>query len=258
MSELEALTRAHQLAQIRTGGLAALTIGELGNQLSAGKISLDEFTLAGVGVEKLGHQSSVNLAADYMRLSRRIQASDLVGRKLEVPPFQLSEAMARAVSTRAVLERGVDDEFWAIVGRYSTWADRAVKQAGRDLVVNSASAAGSRWRRVSDGSPCAFCAMLVGRGPVYGSAASAAGVVGRGRASKTRGSQALGSRFHDHCGCTVEEVPSGVEWAPTETEQKFADLYEASKGGDVAEVTARMRQLGSGVINDATAQKKDA
>ncbi len=44
------------------------------------------------------------------------------------------------------------------------------------------------WARVSDGSPCSFCMMLVSRGPVYDS---------------------VSVRFqaHDGCGCSVRAVP---------------------------------------------------
>lgn len=44
------------------------------------------------------------------------------------------------------------------------------------------------WARVTSGSPCAFCAMLASRGPVY-------------RSERTGGFQS-----HGHCACTVEPV----------------------------------------------------
>lgn len=47
-----------------------------------------------------------------------------------------------------------------------------------------------RWIRVTDGDPCAFCAMLASRGPVYLTEDSA------------------GFRAHDHCACTAEPVYS--------------------------------------------------
>lgn len=47
-----------------------------------------------------------------------------------------------------------------------------------------------RWTRVTDGDPCAFCAMLASRGPVYLTEDSA------------------GFKAHDHCACTAEPVYS--------------------------------------------------
>lgn len=44
------------------------------------------------------------------------------------------------------------------------------------------------WIRVTDGDPCAFCAMLASRGPVFKSQESA------------------GFSAHDHCACTAEPV----------------------------------------------------
>ncbi|BAQ32083.1 toxin glutamine deamidase domain-containing protein [Bifidobacterium scardovii] len=67
------------------------------------------------------------------------------------------------------------------------------------------------WRRVSDGDPCAFCAMLVTRGPVYTSKDKA------GLSAKT------GKKYHAHCGCTVEVVYG--DWKPTEREQRWIDDY---------------------------------
>lgn len=44
------------------------------------------------------------------------------------------------------------------------------------------------WIRVTDGDPCAFCAMLASRGPVY------------------KDQDTAGFEAHDHCACTVEPV----------------------------------------------------
>ena len=67
------------------------------------------------------------------------------------------------------------------------------------------------WRRVSDGAPCAFCAMLVSRGPVYLSEKTAL------KADTPSG------KYHAHCGCTVEVVYG--DWQPTEQEQQWIDDY---------------------------------
>ena len=66
------------------------------------------------------------------------------------------------------------------------------------------------YRRVADGNPCTFCAMLVGRGPVYTS---------ERRALSQRG----GGAYHPHCGCTVEVVYG--DWKPNGQERRFVDDY---------------------------------
>lgn len=66
------------------------------------------------------------------------------------------------------------------------------------------------YRRVADGNPCTFCAMLVGRGPVYTSERKAL-------------SQRGGGAYHPHCGCTVEVVYG--DWKPDRREQQWVDDY---------------------------------
>lgn len=77
---------------------------------------------------------------------------------------------------------------------------RIMLDAGREMLVQ----AGRRdpnvdaWARVSDGSTCAFCAMLVSRGPVYSEAT-------------------VSFRSHDRCGCGVRLVFKGEKdrgWSP--------------------------------------------
>jgi hypothetical protein len=76
-------------------------------------------------------------------------------------------------------------------------AARHVLDGGRNTVLtvvqNDDVALG--WARVTDGDPCAFCAMLASRGPAYKSRQQAA------------------FQAHDHCACSVEPVFSrAAEW----------------------------------------------
>lgn len=75
------------------------------------------------------------------------------------------------------------------------------------------------WRRVSDGDPCAWCAMLISRGAVYKSRSSATRVVGRRGNARGTGpeARALGQSYHDNDGCTAvplyahEDEPAEVD-----------------------------------------------
>lgn len=60
------------------------------------------------------------------------------------------------------------------------------------------------WRRVTDGDPCAFCALLASRGAVFLSEKSATTVVGR--RGVARGNRAVGESYHDGCGCIAEPL----------------------------------------------------
>lgn len=116
------------------------------------------------------------------------------------------------------------------------------------------------WRRITDGDPCAFCAMLASRGPAYRTEASALTVTGvhMGGTDYTavaRGMDAAAAvtpGLHRKVEApTVEEVFG--EWEPTAREQEFVDLYnEAHEPGMTPQETAAaMREQGHGVINDA-------
>lgn len=126
---------------------------------------------------------------------------------------------------------------------------KVILSGGRDVVRESARANDRviGWRRVSDGDPCTFCAMLVSRGPAYTSYAKA---LGKGN----------GDPYHNHCGCTVEEIYS--DWQPTELEQRFVDAYyEAAKAADKADEprnasTVLWRMRADGEFRDSPARRK--
>lgn len=120
--------------------------------------------------------------------------------------------IAGPVSFKQRISRGVIDEVAFLAARDQMMAEarKIIMQAGRDTVRLSAEAnrRSVGWRRVSDGNPCTFCAMLVGRGPAYRSQESAGG---------------LERTYHKNCGCTAVEI--FVPWAPTEREQTYVDAY---------------------------------
>lgn len=66
------------------------------------------------------------------------------------------------------------------------------------------------WRRVSDGSPCAFCSMLVSRGAVYSR-------------------ETVDFQAHDHCGCTPEPLYRREE-EPPEVRELYEQWRRATQG----------------------------
>lgn len=99
------------------------------------------------------------------------------------------------------------------------FSQKMIVNVGRDTVSGNAGLdrVRVRYARVPRLGCCSFCALLASRGAVYRSPESAGVVLGRGvdaeltrgkrggqgQGTKTRGSQALGDRFHDNCRCTV-------------------------------------------------------
>jgi hypothetical protein len=111
-------------------------------------------------------------------------------------------------------------------------ASRHVLAGGRQLIVEAAHAddLALKYARVTDGDPCAWCAMLASRGPVYATERTAVRTTSR---SKKRGP---GREYHDHCGCTVEPgFFDDPEWPgrAREFEQLWIDSTKG-KGGKAA------------------------
>lgn len=104
---------------------------------------------------------------------------------------------------------------------------RYVLQGGRDTMLASVQADKQAlgWARVTDGKPCAFCAMLAGRGPVY------------------KSDETADFRAHDHCGCVAEPFYKGSSWPGRARE--FNGLYNQA----IREATAS-GELDRGTEND--------
>lgn len=90
---------------------------------------------------------------------------------------------------------------------------RLVQEGGRDTldatIRRDRRAIG--YARVTDGKPCAFCAMLASRGAVY-------------KESTVR------FRAHDHCGCTSEPVFRTQDYMLPGRAKEFADLWDETGG----------------------------
>jgi hypothetical protein len=90
---------------------------------------------------------------------------------------------------------------------------RLAANGGRETITNTVrrDKRAIGYQRVTDGRPCAFCAMLAGRGPVYKNASTAGD----------------GHHYHDRCGCHPEPVYSHSQpWATGA--QEFAGMWDAS------------------------------
>lgn len=101
---------------------------------------------------------------------------------------------------------------------------RFVLDGGRDTTVLSVAGdpEAQGWARVTSGDPCAFCAMIASRGPVFSEDTS-------------------DFEAHDHCSCQGEPAYDGSEWPGRG--QEFRELYnraqrEARESGDGASDTA--------------------
>lgn len=86
------------------------------------------------------------------------------------------------------------------------------------------------WRRVSDGDPCAWCAMLVSRGAVY-------------KSGRTAGDQRfLGNEYHDGDRCTAEPLYVHEE-EPAEVQALYALWQKVTAGKSGADALRAWREF---------------
>ena len=116
------------------------------------------------------------------------------------------------VAFKVAKSHGLNDQTALAVARtrVSMAARGIVLDATRNMTLHTARANGGRWRRVTDGHPCAFCAMLASRGPVYAE-------------------DTVDFQSHRKCGCTSEMCfESPDEWIAeyaTQTEVEWVNAY---------------------------------
>lgn len=238
------MLRRYRLAQINNGAATAALVLELGRELAAGRLTLDEFEVALLGAEKLGFDASAGIAARHvaeLRAAHEVPPGPVVRAQLD-----LAEAAARVASTMGALARLDDPSARArAIEKHAVWADRGAKMGGRHTIERSAAASGRRWRRVPDSDPCAWCGMLATRGYLDDGYASQEAALWTN----------AGKKYHDFCGCVATEIVD--DWEPTEQEQRWIDAYEQAATDAVSAglpstpdtIVARMREAGA--FNDS-------
>lgn len=161
------------------------------------------------------------LAQGFYRALRAIEARNPVpypdipfARPVPAAALQTSLAVTGPVAAKRQIARGVVDVADALssvlpqtLGATSRHVENGARDTIRAAVAGDPSANG--WARRSGGKPCAFCAMLIGRGPVY------------------KREDTGNFRCHDHCRCSAVPVFDGDEgW--TEQSREFNDLWYRS------------------------------
>ena len=158
-----------------------------------------------------GFDGSASLAAGYLHRFAEAEGftvngvpdvlfdrAKLVEEMLVNGPVSIKQKIAKGMSPDAAKDAAL--ERWLGVVQERTM------DGGRDFLIGASKYSGKagRWRRVTDGEPCAFCAMLAARGPVYTS-------------------ETVKFDSHERCGCTAEIVVG--EWEPTEKEKLWRHSY---------------------------------
>lgn len=227
-AEGKALTEVHRVGQIAIGARAEATARTLWPMLNPADLDGYEAAWLAATLSALEphFEESVRLSSTYLREYRSAEGAP-AGALGDVAWDQRYMAenlhLAGPVRVKLLVKGGMagDAAAAAALMKFGGIARRGVMQGGRMMIHETARGDGNAigWRRVTDGDPCTFCAMLATRGPVYGSHDTITGDVLR---DARGGGKAL--LYHGHCGCTGELVYGS--WEPTEMEQFFIDEYE--------------------------------
>ena len=131
---------------------------------------------------------------------------------------------------------------------------RALFNESRNTIIENAEVEpGARWARHASANACEFCKMVATRGAVYASESAASSVGGRGSTGsrgggvRTRGNQAIGSKYHDHCHCIAVPVRPGQSYEPPayveEWEAEYTRARKAADGNDAKSILSAWRKL---------------
>ena len=235
------LTEAHKFAQLGVGARAELEARMLWSRLDIDDLdgSTPYWLAETVRAVNVRTVESQRVASVYLTEYRRAEIGAPGEIALAAPAGTVAALrFAGPVRVKRLILSGMNsaDAYQAALTKFAGMARRQAMMGGRLTVAATASndrkAVG--WRRVTDGNPCAFCAMLASRGPVYRDATSAAGL-----------------QYHSHCGCTAEPAYSN-KWEPTDDEERFLNAYGEAhakvaadgKAIDTKRLLAEMRRIG--------------
>jgi len=220
-----AVSAAHDAAQARLldRGLAEITlaqstlfdINDLDNATRYVEVAAD--------LVRVNRAKAVSVAGDFYNVLRMVETA----REANVPAYvavpappvepallRASMAVTGPVTAKAALARGLTSGEAAQRALTATLGavTRHLEGGPRDVtLLNSRRDPASKgWSRQSGGRPCAFCAMLISRGPVYS------------RDSVT-------FRAHDHCHCKAVAF-FGRDSGWTQQSREFESLWRESDG----------------------------
>lgn len=212
-----ALTEQHRQLQLHVRALALRDFTRLWPTWNGGDHAFSDLVAATLPLVRGYHQISAVVAGSYyqaFRAAERVheQTQVILADPIGTPLITASLYVTGKVETRKAIAAGksaADARELALV-RTSGAISRHILDGGRDTLIRSVQEdpLASGWARVTDGAPCAFCAMLAGRGPVYKSERTAE------------------FRSHDHCGCMAEPFYGGGRAAWPGRAREFHALYQ--------------------------------
>lgn len=227
-AEGRAVTEAHRRLQVRVAALTVLQMRVLWRLIDPEDLesTIPDWTAASVRLIRQQHQVSSQIAERYLQQFRQAEIGQALTGTLPRPglsdeavrtsllvtgPFKLLERLRKGMTLERALAMSVAGSA-AAAARHALNGGRGTLTAA---VAQDRQAIG--WVRVTSDKPCAFCALLASRGPVYKSRESAV----RGKVFSTA---VMDFRAHDSCMCTAEPMYSNESEWPNRG-REWADLY---------------------------------
>ena len=215
------LTEGHRLSQARIRQITAADLAEILPLLDLEDLkgSWPAVELLLVRVVQERHRQSETLAQEfYLAVREAEKVSGLVTPRgadaLDLAKLVRNLRITGPGHAGTALYRGYADVFASTFSNLEGEMSRNVLNGGRGATLNTMNADRTAvgWVRITDGNPCAFCAMLASRGPAYRSARSGS------------------FKAHPRCGCTAKPVFSKEDPWP-ERNQRFREQWDATTKG---------------------------
>jgi hypothetical protein len=216
------LTESHRVAQARLNALTVAAVRPLWRLLDPDNLAGTQRTWvdAVLAIVTARYGVSAALARRYLRSYRITETGQPFGSDLDRPALNVEAAATSLYVTGPVRierarRRGADVGGAIRIAEASSAAaaGRHALTGGRTTITRTVEtdrhAVG--WARATSGNPCAFCALIAGRGPVFSEESAA-------------------FEAHDGCACTAEPVYSRTAPFPG---GRYAEMYrEAAQDAD--------------------------
>jgi hypothetical protein len=227
------LTAEQRTAQLGNRASALRDVQKLWSTVSPTNLSgtIGTFVDAATAVVRARNRDAAASAAEYLTRFRQAEAGGPERPVRPAPPpsaEQIASKIRGAGLSGIINARragmGIDyagqNGLVKVLGDVATLVISGQRKTVLTAVQDDPVARG--WRRITSGSPCAFCSMLAARGPTYKTARSA------------------DFEPHGHCGCTAEPV-FGTE-DPITVVDLAKDFKAATKGTSGKEALAVWRR----------------
>ncbi|GAA2230205.1 hypothetical protein N1031_06900 [Herbiconiux moechotypicola] len=221
---LSALSRDHMVRQVRAEAAIQRAVSSAWGR-TLDPLSLDatfpDFVRLTLPLIRAGRSRSTATARTFYAQSKLIAGLTTPAPAIAVPILTTEAATAALringpVNVKKQMTRGVPVDVAMTVAQAATLraAKRLTLDASRATIIGltKRDTDAEGWARESDGKPCSFCAMLVGRGPVYSEATAT-------------------FRSHNGCCCSARPVFDRADgWSPQA--RAIRDLYDEAGASD--------------------------